>query len=100
MKMKVRNARRHIKPARKAEITHIVGCYRVNDFGYKAPYVASAIRKCADCGAPIYVAISTPEHKGAKYMCLNCIDWASVEEIEPPTPEQWEIIGKMGRDEN
>jgi hypothetical protein len=48
----------------------------------------------------IYVAASTPVRKDAKYMCIQCIDWDYIKEIEPPTPEQWEEIGKMGRDEN
>jgi hypothetical protein len=100
MKMKVRNARRHIKPSKKVEITHIVGCYRVNTLNYNAPYVASTIRKCADCEMAIYVALSTPARKGAKYMCLQCIDWDAITKIEPPTSEQWEEIGKIGRDEN
>lgn len=68
-------------------MTHIIGCMKITNVEH-GPHVPSRLDFCHKCGFPIHVALSTPVFEDGIYMCLECVEWAKVEEVMQPTPEQ------------
>jgi hypothetical protein len=59
------------------------------------PLVACKIGSCDECTAQIYIGLSTPVIEGARYICLQCVDWESIDKLEEPTKKQKEEMIKF-----
>jgi hypothetical protein len=64
---------------------HIIACARVDMLTIHVP---GRVDVCSKCGYKIYISNSTPTIDGAKYICLECINWDDVTNIQRPTREQ------------
>jgi hypothetical protein len=67
---------------------YVIACLRI----YGAAPTESLVGWCGRCGHDIWIAKSTPQIKNAQYICLNCVNWSEVDDIEAPTPEQIEDV--------
>jgi hypothetical protein len=45
------------------------------------PLVPCKIGSCDECTAQIYIGLGTPVIKGARYICLQCVEWESIDEL-------------------
>jgi hypothetical protein len=64
---------------------YIIACVRVEQF---KPRTNSIRSYCDNCKWAIWVANSTPILPNAIYLCLKCVPWDEIENIEAPTAEQ------------
>jgi len=64
-----------------------------------APHVHCRVKNCDECLHPIWVADSTPDMKGARYLCMQCADWKNAIGILPPTQEQKDQIASWQDDQ-
>jgi hypothetical protein len=78
------------------DVAHVViACTRVHEEG---PRVPSRIASCSKCKKLVYVANTTPNQSISILLCMQCINWEEVTQIEKPTMEQLEDIfqSKLG----
>jgi hypothetical protein len=63
----------------------VIACMRVST---KGPHTDSIISSCNKCLHPIWIAKSTPNIDGARFLCIQCVPWNEVDDIAPPTLDQ------------
>jgi hypothetical protein len=66
-------------------VNHVVACMRITGADTR---VKSRLDWCAKCKFPISVALSTPVHANATYLCMSCVPWDEVEQIADITDTQ------------